>query len=186
MKDGTLQNAVNGDREALRRVVDQWWPQIRRWALYQCADPTIAEDAVQEALVRLLRFIVRYDPSRPFGPWLRTLVRNACNDQLAKQQMYRQRHEPARETHAPSVPPHSRQIDLSRAAQEVIHQFKNLSPRQREVIDLVDLQGVTPTDAAAQIGISAKAVRSQLSDARRRIRSGLAHGENILPLLREA
>jgi len=186
MQDRTLQRAVHGDRDALKQIVDQWWPRIRRWALYQCGDPTTAEDAVQEALVRLLRFIGQYDPSRPFGPWLRTLVRNACNDQLAKQQIDRQRLEPARESHAPTVPPPGRQIDLGRAAQEVIQQFEHLSPRQREVIDLVDLQGVTPTDAAAQIGISAKAVRSQLSDARRRIRSGLAHGENILPLLREA
>jgi RNA polymerase sigma-70 factor (ECF subfamily) len=186
MKDESLQRAVSGDREALRRVVDLWWPQIRRWALYQCADATLAEDAVQEALVRLVRFIPSYDPLRPFGPWLRTLVRHACHDQLARQSLDRKRHTPVQETMLTSPSAPGRDLDLSRAAREVIRQFEELSPRQREIIDLVDLQGMAPADAAVHLGISAKAVRSQLSDARRRLRSVVAHREHILPLLREA
>ncbi len=184
MKDKSLQRAVRGDRDALREVVDQWWPQIRRWALHQCGDPAVADDAVQESLVRLIRFIGRYDTARPFGPWLKTLVRNACNDQLTKRQSRREDPPTGHEV-APTERP-GRRLDLGRAAQLVIEQFQCLSPRQREVIDLVDLQGMTSSDAAERLGLSAEAVRSQLCDARRRVRAGLVRRTDILPLLREA
>ena len=45
-----LKRARNGDREALRTVVEAWWPRMRRWALVATGDPVLAEDAVQEAL----------------------------------------------------------------------------------------------------------------------------------------
>lgn len=41
-----------------------------------------AEDAVQEAFARALRTIGRFDPDRPFGPWIRSIVTNCALDDL--------------------------------------------------------------------------------------------------------
>ncbi|NCG20267.1 MAG: sigma-70 family RNA polymerase sigma factor [Rhodobacterales bacterium] len=175
-----LQRAVRGDRDALKRVLDVHWPQMRRWALLRCGDRASAEDASQESVVRLLKFIRRYDPARPFGPWLKTLVHNACHDELAK------RGRVAGVMREVSVPArHGRTLDFERMAKRVIEAFEDLTPRQREIVTLVDLQHRSPTEVAEALGLSPGAVRAQLFVARRRVRIELPLAE-ILPLLREA
>lgn len=41
-----------------------------------------AEDAVQEAFARALRMIGRFDPDRPFGPWIKRITTNCALDEL--------------------------------------------------------------------------------------------------------
>ena len=41
---------------------------------------TRAEDAVQEAFVRVIQARGQYKPSRPFAPWFYAIVRNVCRD----------------------------------------------------------------------------------------------------------
>ncbi len=175
-----LHRAVQGDRVALKRVLDAHWPQMRRWALVRCGNRASAEDAAQESVVRLLKFIGRYDPTRPFGPWLKTLVHNACHDEL------RRRGRVGEAVHETSVPArHGHNLDMDRMAQRVIEAFQALTPRQREILNLVDLQHQTPAEVAEQLGLSAGAVRAQLFQARKRVRTQLPTAE-VIPLLREA
>jgi len=178
-----LRRAKRGDSEALRAVIDAWWPKMRRWALVMCGNPSAAEEAVQEALLRLVKHMERYDPERPFGPWLKALVRNACKDELARRGRSARWEEPESEGMTTVDP--GRVIDLERSASRVMAAFSVLSPRQREIVELVDLQGHTPTEVARQLDLSAGAVRAQLFAARRALRAHLIHTE-ILPLLREA
>jgi RNA polymerase sigma-70 factor (ECF subfamily) len=48
-----------------------------------------------------------------------------------------------------------------------------LPPRQREVFDLVDLQGHAPHEAAAVLGLSDGTVRTHLFRARRAVRAAV-------------
>lgn len=179
-----LRRATRGDRAALRHVVDQWIPRIRRWAFVFCGDPTVAEDAVQESLVRLLRFISRYDPDRPFGSWLKALVRNACRDEVARRGRTEAREVEPTTTEPASSQRLDRALDLSMAVDQVHVAFRELAPRQREIFDLVDLQGISPSEAARELGLSPGAVRAQLAAARRALRERLT--TDLLPLLRDA
>jgi len=180
-----LKRAVDGDRAALRKVVGRNWPMMRRWALLQCGDAVVAEDAVQDALVRLIRFIGRFDVQRPFTPWLRTLVRNACRDELSRRRRAPVPSENLPERSVAERGP-ARTLDMQRAASQAIRSFALLTARQREVIDLVDVQDLSPTEAAELLDLSPGAVRSTLHDGRRRLRLHLEEGRDILPLLREA
>ena len=178
-----LDRAIAGDRSALRAVVVHYEPQIRRWALVCVGDPVLADDAIQEALIRLIRRIGQYDPARPFGPWLKALVCNAARNEAAKA---RTQEDPPPAPGPHPCPPPGRRIDLERASQRALAAFAHLSPRQREILDLVDLQGETPTEVAAQLGLTPGAVRGQLFQARRAVRAHLVDHDAILPLLREA
>lgn len=181
-----LEHAARGDQTALRGLVEQWWRPMRRWALLRCGDPVVAEDAVQEALVRLVRHLPGFDRTRPFEPWLRSLVRNACRDELTRRGLRWEREGTAAVEAMDPVTDPGRRLDVRRAAGTVLERFAVLSPRQRELIDLVDLQGLAPTEAAERVGISAGAARNQLHTARRRLRAALVDHPDILPLLREA
>lgn len=46
-----------------------------------------AEDAAQEALVRALRHLQRWDRARPFEPWLLAIAANRCRTRLSKRRL---------------------------------------------------------------------------------------------------
>jgi len=66
-------------------------------------------------------------------------------------------------------------IDAERAGRELIAAMASLSATDREVIELVDLVGMTPKDAAEVLGMSSGAVRLRLFRARGKVRA-LADG----------
>jgi RNA polymerase sigma-70 factor (ECF subfamily) len=182
-----LHRATHGDRAALKRVVTEWWPRMVRWSVVFCGDAQLAEDAVQDALVRVLRHISSFDPERPLGPWLKRLVHNACRDQLARHSRHEDRETPTAELPATGrAPSTDRALDLDRASRLAVAAFERLTPRQREILDRVDLQGHSPHEVAEALEITAGAVRNQLFAARRAVRTHLVRTADILPLLREA
>jgi RNA polymerase sigma-70 factor (ECF subfamily) len=180
--------AHQGDREALERVLSSWWPRVRRWALYATGDASLADDACQEALLRVVRHLDGYDPARPFGPWLRRIVHRAGLDQLARHGRHAAREVPGDESTFPHpTPPRpDRALDLAQHASHARAAFARLSPRQREALTLVDLDGLTPAEAAPRMGIEPSGVRAHLAQGRKELRRHLlrTHGE-VLPLLRE-
>ncbi|MCB9675316.1 MAG: sigma-70 family RNA polymerase sigma factor [Alphaproteobacteria bacterium] len=166
--------AVAGDRSALESVARAWWPEVRRWCLLQLGDPVLAEDASQEALVRLVRFIGQYDPERPFSPWIRHLARNACRDLAARQSRRAEREGALHDV--PDTRDAERVLDLSRASRRALDAFGSLTTRQREVFDLCDRQGLDSTEASEALGIEASTVRVLLRQARRALRAHLLSG----------
>jgi RNA polymerase sigma factor (sigma-70 family) len=61
-------------------------------------------------------------------------------------------------------------IDAERAGRELIEAMATLPAVDREVIDLVDLVGLTPKEAAAALGISSGALRIRLFRVRGKVR----------------
>ena len=49
--------------------------------------------------------------------------------------------------------------------------FSKLPPRQREIFDLIDLQGLTPGEVADRTGMKPASVRANLFKARKSIRA---------------
>lgn len=174
--------AQAGDGVALEQLAERWWPEMRRWALVDLADEALADDAAQDALVRLIRGIGSCDPERPFRPWLRRVVRNCSHDVQARSaRVFR-------------LPPESgdatrdleRETDLGRVAARAVEAFAALSTRQRQVFDLCDRQGLDATEAAEALEIAPGTVRVLLHRARQALRERmLAHRAEILELLRE-
>jgi RNA polymerase sigma-70 factor, ECF subfamily len=61
----------------MRYAVDCW-----RAAYAITLSRASAEDAVQEAFARAWRTIGRFDPDRPFGPWIKRIATNCALDEL--------------------------------------------------------------------------------------------------------
>ena len=58
--------------------------------------------------------------------------------------------------------------------------FGELPPRQREVFDLADLQGLPSTEIAARLGIEPVSVRAHLFKARRALRARILEAHPLL------
>jgi RNA polymerase sigma-70 factor (ECF subfamily) len=61
-------------------------------------------------------------------------------------------------------------IDDQREGRELLERCAELSEVERAAIELVDVTGLTPKEAADALGVSAVVLRKRLSRARRRLR----------------
>jgi RNA polymerase sigma-70 factor (ECF subfamily) len=62
-------------------------------------------------------------------------------------------------------------VDRERATALIYEMFAELPQRQREIFDLIDLQGLTPAEVATRTGMKPVSVRANLFKARSAIRA---------------
>ena len=171
-----IRQARAGDVSAFERLAGSYRDRIYRWALVQTGDEDDAEDAAQEAMVRLHRGIGKFDGRAHFESWLYAVVRSASADvqrRRGRSQRLRERFawggsEPSAEAPAVLEGLEARRI------RGLVKQFLEVLPtRQREAMDLVDLQGLGQAEAAQRMAISPATLRTHLFRARRVIRCRL-------------
>jgi RNA polymerase sigma-70 factor (ECF subfamily) len=74
--------ARTGSEDAVRTLFQRFWPLAWQWAYAVVGDRMLADQAAQEAIVKAFRTLDRFDPERPFGPWLKRIVVNRAIDEL--------------------------------------------------------------------------------------------------------
>ncbi|MBB3166353.1 RNA polymerase subunit sigma [Rhizobium laguerreae] len=83
-----LRSAIAGDSHAYHKFLTALTPHLRVMARRHCAQfgspATEAEDVVQEVLLIIHLKRGTWDPSRPLGPWLSTIIRNKVSDSLRR------------------------------------------------------------------------------------------------------
>jgi RNA polymerase sigma-70 factor (ECF subfamily) len=79
--------AASGDSDAYGQLVDRHAAAARRLARTVLQNAEDADDAAQEAFLLAWRHIARYDPARPFAPWLMRIVMNAAADLRRKRRV---------------------------------------------------------------------------------------------------
>jgi RNA polymerase sigma-70 factor, ECF subfamily len=77
-----IRKAARGDREAAGALIRGHQPSLYAYLLRMSGRPDVAEDTVQEAFVRALTHLDRFDERYRFSTWLFTIARrlyvNAC------------------------------------------------------------------------------------------------------------
>jgi len=79
-----LCRARDGDREAFAALVLQHRREALQVALGFVGDLEDARDLTQEAFLRALAHMHRFDVERPFFPWFYRILRNLCFNFIAK------------------------------------------------------------------------------------------------------
>ena len=167
--------ASAGDDSAFTTLVTRFQPAVFRWALIFAQDADEAEDITQEVFVRAHRQLGQYRSDGSLDGWLYRITRRTAT-QLRRTRKRRGRlalspaARPARDVY--TTDPGGR-VDRQRAAAIIHELFGKLPQRQREIFDLVDLQGLSPAEAAERTGMKPVSVRANLFKARRAIRESL-------------
>ena len=169
-----VSRAGSGDVAAFTALVTALHPTVHRWALIFADDADEADDIVQDAFVSMHLKLDQYQGDAPLEAWLYRIVRRAAGQ--------RRRTLRRRLRLAASAPPPERdvyltdpgaRVDRQRIAAQVRAFFGRLPERQREIFDLVDLQGYDPSEVAEMTGIKPATVRANLFKARAAMRAHL-------------
>jgi RNA polymerase sigma-70 factor (ECF subfamily) len=176
MQDAELAaRAQAGDREAFGELVRRHAAQARRIARVILGDSEDADDAAQDGFLAALRHIGRFDPSRPFGPWLLKIVANAAADRRRRRKV--RLAEPLAPHLATGGDAPDRSADLSALNAALKQALAQLPERQRMAVVLFDAEGYSHREIGEVLGIPEGTVRSDVFHARRTLREALATWE---------
>jgi RNA polymerase sigma-70 factor, ECF subfamily len=173
--------AASGDRDAARERYGELVANQQRRAVriaYQyLRDAHDADEAVQDAFVKVFPHITSYREDLPFEVWFTRILVNACLD-LRKSRSRRLRWAvpmsatsevaPA-EPVAPDPTPEQRLVSRERTT-EITAAVDSLPDRQRTVFTLCHLAEQTTAEVSQTLGLSEATVRVHLFRAVRKLR----------------
>jgi RNA polymerase sigma-70 factor (ECF subfamily) len=172
-----LAAARDGSEEAGRRLVADHGPSMLRTAWHVLAryGGNDAEDVVQEAFIAALT--TKALPEGDVGAWLRAIAARKAVDVMRGVQRRRERPLPETgegETELPAATGSFAAVDVL-AVREALAQ---LSPLDRAVLVLVDLEGHSMAEAAVLLGTTNVGTRLRAVRARRKLAKQLRSGES--------
>jgi RNA polymerase sigma-70 factor, ECF subfamily len=175
-----------GERDAAAErfgdLVAIWQRRALRLALHYLGNAADADDAVQDAFVKLFGHMTSYQASLPFDAWFTRILVNACLDRAKARNRARRWLVPAsEESDQPAPldqvsdggPSPERRLLVSAKWQELNAAVRDLPARQREVFLLCHLDEQPPLQVAAALGMSPATVRVHLFRALRKLRTAL-------------
>ena len=162
-----------GDREAFEPLVKHYMRLAASFALAWTGNQEDALDLSQEAFVRAFRAIRRFDVTRPFYPWLHTILRNLCLNYLSR--AARLYEVPLRDDidHAGKDPGPLAAVERNELRRGVWEGIRRLGANDREILILREFQGLTYAEIAEVLDIPRGTVMSRLHAARQRLRAQL-------------
>ena len=140
----------------------------------RCAEPQVVADLTSETFVRAAGTFASFDPGKGsprawlFGIASHVYARHC--DQTANGREAVARLAGHRALEPDEIDELAGRIDAERAGRKLIERCSRLPDLERAAVDLVDLSGLTPKEAAAALGVSRVVLRKRLSRARSRLR----------------
>jgi len=161
-----------GNTAAFDELANRVRFRVRRWAQRFLGDGDEAEDVAQVVLVRMHERLDEFEGRSRFASWLYRITRNVALERRRieeRRQVLLARELPS--LHVSSEESDHDTGDAVRVEHLIASYFSALSPRQREVFELIELRGLSTADVATRLGIEPTTVRVLLLRARRVIRT---------------
>jgi RNA polymerase sigma-70 factor (ECF subfamily) len=167
--------ASEGDEAAFVKLVEAYQQSIYNLALRMVHSRTEAEDITQDIFLHLLDILDRYDPERPFEPWLFRVATNHILNYLKRRKIKTVPMESLRQpgdSEAPAVEladsnsPTTDPVELSEKYEVLQKAVNELPPDWRAVITLHYMQSFSVNDIASTLEIPVGTVKNRLFRAR--------------------
>jgi RNA polymerase sigma-70 factor (ECF subfamily) len=169
---------LSGRTEAFEPLVTPYRGRLLALASRLTRNREEALDVAQEALLRAFRSLGRFDASRSFRNWLFQIAANEARDRYRRKvreyavfQTVVDR-APSATTGSAAADPEAGQ-DRRELRAGIMRSLAALSPREREVFVLRDLEELDVRETSRVLGCSSLAVRVHLSSARKKLREAI-------------
>ncbi|HYI62199.1 MAG TPA: sigma-70 family RNA polymerase sigma factor [Acidimicrobiales bacterium] len=159
-----LPAARAGDRDALDALLRRHEQQLHALCRRVTGDPTDAVDALQEAMIAIVRGLPRFDGRSKVSTWMHRVATNACLDELRRRGRRPADALPEQEAPDPAGPPGvadgvADRTDLDAA-------LASLAPEFRAPVVLRDVLGHDYAEIATLLDLPPGTVRSRIARGR--------------------
>jgi RNA polymerase sigma-70 factor (ECF subfamily) len=175
-----LDRARHGDAAAFEALLAPVMQPAYALAARLLGDRQLAEDVLQDALVKAFTGIRGFRGEARFSTWIFRIVHNACTDALRYQA---RRPRAAQERRADPEGPAPEPVDGAPGPEDVVMErqgraallaaIQGLAPEFRAAVLLRDVQGLSYEEVAAITGQNLGTVKSRLHRARAALRAAL-------------
>ncbi len=177
-----IRKAKAGDARAIEALIRAHQEALYAFLLRMAGKPHLAEDIAQEAFVRVLKNLDRFDSRFRFSTWLFTIAKRLLVNSIQKQK-------PAYDTdslgihhgHEPWPGLDTMQTESRRQVRDVIDAaLMSLNEQQREIVLLFHQQGWPIVEIAQHMRMPEGTIKSHLHRARKRMRVMISADEHLL------
>lgn len=173
--EALLRQASDGDEVAFAAVYDATASRVFGLALRVVRDRAQAEEVAQEAYLQAWRNAARFDEDRGTAlAWMMKIVHSQAVDRVRSAQASRTREVRYYRRDLPSRPivddPTHHLCYASLEAQRVRNALAELSPVQRECLELAYFEGYSYAQVAKLIGVPTGTVKTRIRDGMIRLR----------------
>jgi RNA polymerase sigma-70 factor (ECF subfamily) len=172
-----LHEARNGDVRAFASLVDRYYARALRFALHMLGDRGMAEEAVQDAFVRVYRALAAYDERDAFEPWFFRILGNRCRTAGARER----RHAMVMDYgDVPERPASGEQHDVALGWREEIELALDALPaEQREAFLMRHVEALSYEDMSVATGAGVSALKMRVKRACDALRVRLAEVDHV-------
>jgi RNA polymerase sigma factor (sigma-70 family) len=167
-RDQELLAAIaNGDLDALGEFFERYEPTVKRYLGHLGIGSNDADDLVQATFLEVVPAASRFDPKYAARSWLFGITtvmvrrhRRSVRRQVARVAAW------ARFVRRDPEPTPVDLFERDDAARRLTHALERMSPKKREVLVLVTMEGMSGEETANALGIPVKTVWTRLHYAR--------------------
>lgn len=173
-----LRASARGDQTAFAQFYDATCARAYGLALRVVRNPAHAQEVTQEAYLEVWRHSARHDASRGSAlAWLMTIVHRAAVDRVRSTESATRRDQVWERESRPVD--HDQTLETAQASlegQRVRRAIAELTPLQRQAIELAYFGGYTHTEVAALLEVPLGTAKTRIRDGLIRLRDTLGVG----------
>ena len=170
-----IARAQQGDRQAFGELVRRHRQGVVNVVYRTCGDAALAEDAAQEAFLRVWQSLRRYNPRFAFRSWVYRIALNVAVDALRRE---RPTADLADEPLVSGAEGPEAALERKQQAEEVQRAVLALPPASRAVLVLREYEALSYHEIAEALDIPMGTVMSRLNYARGQLRRTLSRPED--------
>ena len=156
-----IRRARQGSPDAVEELFRRHWRALWRAAYAVTTRRELANDVAQEAFVRGVSSLERFDPTRPFAPWLARIAVNLAIDELRRER----RIAPADDSTVA--------VEPAESDDQVVAAVARLAPERRLIVALHYWLDYSTPEIARLLDLPFGTVASRLSRALAELRTDL-------------
>lgn len=176
--DVALMIAVaQGRRDALSAVIDRYMHTVSRTSYRILCDQVESDALTQEVFVRIWKHSSSYDGRYSLSTWIYRITCNLCYGCLRRRRILDMLSisPSVYETSAPAALSPEEDFITKETWEIFCRASRNLSPKQRTVFTLCDLEELPIEEVASITGLTPEHIKSNLHIARMKVISELEH-----------
>ena len=159
-------NRVGPDPGAdVRDQLAQSLPNLRAFAISLCRNVALADDLVQETILKAWSNIEKFDPQSNMLAWLFTILRNTYYSQYRKRGREVPDTDGIYSSRLATPPNQESSLDMS----DFQIALSKLAPEHRDVLLMVGASGLSYEETAEICGVAVGTIKSRLNRARGRL-----------------
>jgi RNA polymerase sigma-70 factor (ECF subfamily) len=176
-----VHEAQHGREEAATVLYQRYYPRIYSFVSHLTYGRANAEDLTQEVFVRALKALGRFNGQYRFEHWLLRIAKNLCIDEARRNVRQPALTDPRELPELEGIPAPDyvwESVSRDMVATVVHRALQALPSRQRAVLVMREMEGMSYADIAQVVGTNPRGVEATLRRARARFRLEVSRAES--------